>query len=230
MITRILPLVAAIALAACEMPPPAPPGQSLWLGPVGMHVNKPVTSLQAQRFENVVPQKLDFSCGAASLATLLRYFYDHPVEEDAIIFSMLENGDRDRIRREGFSLADMKGYAESEGYQTRGYRVKPEVLEQLAIPAITLVNTRGYSHFVVIKGSRAGIVYLADPAMGHRAMRRDDFLEEWSGVLFFVAAEREPDAWAPLERLDVGADAPVRLVRELDRLGVLNLTFNPLEF
>jgi predicted double-glycine peptidase len=227
---RILLVVAAIALAACETPPPAPPGQLFWLGSVGMRVNKPVTSLRAQRFENIVPQKLDFSCGAASLGTLLRYFYDDPVEEDAIILSMLENGDRDRIRREGFSLADMKGYAESKGYETRGYRVKPEILERLAIPAITLVKTRGYGHFVVIKGSQAGIVYLADPAMGHRAMRRDDFMKEWSGVVFFVAAERDPDAWAPLERLDVGANAPVQLVHNLERLGRLNLTFNPLEF
>ncbi|RYF14189.1 MAG: peptidase C39, partial [Oxalobacteraceae bacterium] len=43
-----------------------------------LNFTAPVTSLIGRRFETVVRQQYDFSCGSAALATLLRYHYDDP--------------------------------------------------------------------------------------------------------------------------------------------------------
>ncbi len=228
--------MAALALAAgllgcqaVQMQPMQQPGQDFALGRPGLRVRKPVETFRQQRFRDVVPQRLDYSCGAAALATLLRFYYEDPVEETEIIVEMLQSGDADRIRREGFALLDLKHFAEKRGYQTRGFRIGPGVLERLAIPAITLLETRGYKHFVVLKGVRGGMAYLADPALGQRRMSKDEFLEEWQGVVFFVAAHRDESALAPLEKLETNP-APTNMVRQLGELGLRTLHFERGEF
>ena len=135
----------------------------------------------------------------------------------------------DRIRTEGFSLLDMKYFAEERGYDTKGFRIGPEVLDRLAIPAVTLIDTRGYKHFVVIKGAENGMVYIADPARGQRRVSKEDFLDEWQNVVFFVAAKRDDSGPAALELLDVNA-APEDLIRWTEHQGLRNMTFDPHEF
>jgi len=208
-----------------------PEGQDFAIGGRrGFLARRRIESFREQRFQYVVPQRLDYSCGAAALATLFQFYYEDPVAEAEIVQAMLEGGDVDRIRREGFSLLDMKRFAEGRGYQTQGFRIETEVLDRLAIPAIGLVNTGGYGHFVVIKGARDGDVYLADPALGQRKVSLEAFADEWNGVIFFVARQRLKDVVAPLEMLALNRPAPVEALRDLSRLGVRNLTFSPREF
>jgi len=210
--------------------PEAPDGQDFLLGRTGVRVRQSVESFRAQRFRYVVPQQLDFSCGAAALATLFQYYYEEPVGEAEIIGEMLSRGDTDRIRREGFSLLDMKHYAEHRGYEAKGFRLETSVLERLAIPTVALVNTRGYAHFVVLKGARDGEVYLADPALGQRRVAVEEFEQEWTGVVLFVAKKRADDAFAPLEVLALNRPSPMEVVRDFDLLGIRPLVPNPREF
>jgi predicted double-glycine peptidase len=218
------------SLLGCQTMETIPPGTDFQLGFHGVRTRKVVETFREQRFRHTVPQRLDYSCGAAALATLLSFFYGDEVDEEQIIVEMLRAGDVDRIRREGFSVLDMKQYAERRGYETRAFRIKPSVLERLAIPAITLVNTNGYSHFVVIKGTRDQMVYLADPALGERRMGKADFMKGWQGVVFFVAAKRDESAPSGLERLQVTRPAPVDVAHRLESLGLRNLTFDRHEF
>ena len=85
--------------------------------------NLKIESIKERRFKEVVRQQYDFSCGSAAVATLLTYHYRQPISEQAVFTAMLENGDQERIRREGFSLLDMKNFLESQGYRSNGYRV-----------------------------------------------------------------------------------------------------------
>ncbi len=226
--------ICVAVLSGCAMPPPAPEsGFDLRIGMGGSSIpisTRPLSSLYDQKWDHVMRQELDFSCGAAALATLFNFYYGDWVDETEIITSMLLAGDQDRIRSEGFSINDMRLFVEARGYEGKAFRIEPEVLEQLAIPAITLVNTRGYSHFFIIKGARAGIVYLADPALGHRAVPREQFVQEWSGVLFFAAAESDTAKFSPLAQLEAGSPAPGWMVRQLDFMGLLYHRFNPGEF
>ena len=219
----------AAALGCQSMAPLEDTGRDLPTGDAGsLTVRSHVMSLRELRFRNVVPQQRDYSCGAAALATLLRFHYNDPVEESKIIDDMLRTADLEKVRRSGFSLLDLKHYAEARGYETKGFRIKPEVLERLAIPSITLINTRGYAHFVVLRGARDGTVYLADPALGQRQVPKSDFLEEWEGVVFFVAAT--PAGNSPLANLSNTDAAPIDIVQDLDYPSGRPLGINRAEF
>ena len=141
------------------------------------------------KFKNVVRQRFDLSCGSAALATLLRYFYGLKVTEKQLIDEMVRHGDKTKISKLGFSMLELKKYGDRHGFVVRGFRVKSvESLLKLKIPVITLITTRGYGHFVVLKGAKDGRVYVADPAFGNRAKSFDEFRKEWSKViLVFVS-------------------------------------------
>ncbi|GAB2617061.1 C39 family peptidase [Novilysobacter erysipheiresistens] len=151
-----------------------------------------VTSLKEARFKTTVPQQYDFSCGSAATATLLTFQYGHPVSESDVFLQMYRNGDQGKIRSEGFSLLDMQRYLQSLGFTADGFELPLDKLLEEGLPAIVLLNDRGYRHFVVVKGMRDGRVLLGDPARGTRAMSRGRFEALWdNGVLFVVHNRRE---------------------------------------
>lgn len=53
--------------------------------PNGALYSRPVVSMQEGRYLNVVRQHTDCSCGAAALATILRYAYHLDVDETQAI-------------------------------------------------------------------------------------------------------------------------------------------------
>lgn len=154
--------------------------------PGGGVINKQVISMREQRYVNMVKQNTDFSCGAASLATILKYAYGRDVDEEQVLRGLLEVSDPETVRRKGFSLLDIKRYTKTLGMRGRGYKVKPSTLRRVKIPTIVLIDIRGYKHFVVFQTIRNDMVYLADPALGNKIIPFDEFLEIWNGVVFAV--------------------------------------------
>jgi predicted double-glycine peptidase len=152
----------------------------------GSQYRVPVTSLEEARFRTVVRQKYDFSCGSAALATLLTYHYDLATPEQIAFDAMWKVGDQANIREVGFSMLDMKRYLESIGFRADGFRIPLDQLAQVGVPAITLINTHGYNHFVVLTGIERDRVLVADPALGLRAIRRSEFEDKWNGILFMI--------------------------------------------
>lgn len=166
-----------------------------------------VTSLKEARYKGTVRQQYDFSCGSAAVATLLTFQYGRPTTEATAFQEMFATGDQQKIRREGFSLLDMKRFLDSQGFDADGFEAPLERLEQSRLPAIVLVTENGYHHFVVIKGIHDGRLLIGDPALGTRSMPRADFEQRWdNNVLFVVHNHRDlavfnsPDDWhyAPL--------------------------------
>lgn len=149
----------------------------------------PITSLKEARLQTVIRQQYDFSCGSAAVATLLTYHYERPVAEADAFEFMFRTGDQDKIRQEGFSMLDMKRFLDSQGLRSDGFRISLERLADLGVPGIALINTRGYRHFVVVRGMRQNKVLLADPVAGSVAIERAEFERIWNGVL--LAARNE---------------------------------------
>lgn len=154
-------------------------------------ITAPVSSFVEFRYKNMVRQSNDVSCGAAALATILDYFYDETVTEESLMNGIMQTfsdeNDKNKIEKEGFSLLELKRYAETLGYVSNGYRLDDvQRLAQLPVPVIALVNVRGYNHFVVIKGVMEGKVYLADPAFGNSARPLNGFHQEWNGIVLVV--------------------------------------------
>ena len=128
---------------------------------------------------------------------------------------MYAHGNRARIAREGFSLLDIKRFLAARGFDADGFVVPLDKLEDEHLPAIVLMNERGYRHFVVVKGLADGRVLIGDPARGTRSMSRARFEAQWKNHLLFVihnyrdlAVFNSRDDWraAPMARLGIGID------------------------
>jgi uncharacterized protein len=157
----------------------------------GQTVIRPtVKTLMDLRFENIERQKYDISCGAAALATLLRYTFGIPTSEQEIIESIFESGDTEtqqKIMQLGFSMLELKEIGESYGLVGGGFKVNDvKDLQALKVPALALITVRGYKHFVVVQGLSGGQVYFADPAFGNRSRPIDQFADMWNGVILVL--------------------------------------------
>ncbi len=155
------------------------------IGGVG-NFNKPVISMREQKFTDLVEQKYDFSCGAAALTTVLRYAYDRDVSELDVLEGLAAVSDEDTVLEKGFSLLDLRNYINSLGMRGRGYEVGVNMLTRINIPAIVLINSQGYRHFVVFKRLIDDKVYLGDPALGNRILSKEEFVDSWNGSIFVV--------------------------------------------
>jgi uncharacterized protein len=155
----------------------------------GVQGSKNIRSLKEIRGEGVVRQKWDVSCGAAALSTVLTYDFKDPTEETAIVVWLLHRIDASRVRaRGGFSLLDLKHFAEARGYHAEGFSgMTIQDLVQEKTSVITPIHAKGLDHFVVVKGIVGGRVLLADPAFGNMTIRVDDFQKLWkNGIVFEV--------------------------------------------
>lgn len=153
---------------------------------IGMHARaaEPVRSLLELRQRHVVLQQWELSCGAAALATILRYQYGVPVTEHSVALGLIDREEYiknpDLIRfRQGFSLLDMKRYVDGLGY--KGIGLGQLTLSDLfaRAPIIVPVNLQGFPHFVVFRGGTLKTVLIADPAFGNVTMSTDKFLKGW---------------------------------------------------
>lgn len=189
---RRRPLTWLVVLLAMSLPAAAAMASSAQVrAPSGAYAIK-LTSLKEARFKTTVRQHYDFSCGSAATATLLTYQYGYRVNEADVFKQMYANGDTARIKREGFSLLDMQRYLRAHGFEADGFQLPLDKLFEQGLPAIVLLNDRGYKHFVVVKGLRNQRVLVGDPARGTRAMSRKNFEALWdNGVLFVVHNRRD---------------------------------------
>jgi predicted double-glycine peptidase len=177
-------------------------------GPVNVYshfgnYNYTPQSKKEMRWNTVIRQQYDFSCGSAAVATLLTFHYNKPTSEQQVFNSMYKNGNQNKIKSQGFSMLDMKKYLDSEGLRSDGFKMDLDKFVEIGVPGISLVNTRGYRHFVVVKGINNSHVLVGDPATGVVVVSREQFEKIWSGSVLAARAEitvakehfNHPDDW-----------------------------------
>jgi predicted double-glycine peptidase len=151
-------------------------------------------SLKDLRDKYVVKQRLDYSCGAAALATLMQYYFGEQISEAEILKLMVArlSTDEQRLREtRGFSLLDLKYAAEALGYRAAGFRLTINDLPKLAAPVMVFIQPLDYKHFAVLRGVAGGRVFLADPARGNVRMTIARFVSEWEGIVFVLGKPGE---------------------------------------
>lgn len=175
----------------------------------------PVTSIRERRFDGIVVQHTDFSCGAAAIATLFREGYGAPIDETDVLRGMLNYTDPELVRARGFSLLDIKRYALLVGLGAEGYDLTTDQLADLHVPAIVLLDIGGYHHFVIVRHVDRSYAYVADPALGYLDLTLGNFAAEWNGVALVVLGPGyHPDnkltrVSAPLGASALSGTAPV---------------------
>ena len=148
----------------------------------------PVVSLKEIREAGVIIQKWDTSCGAAAMATVFTYYFNDPTTEREVAQGLLRQTEPLKVRHQGgFSMLDMKRYAQERGYKAIGFeQLSFDDLRYFHGPIVP-VNLNGYNHYVVYKGlTPDDKVWLADPAYGTRTLSRKRFERAWLNRMAFT--------------------------------------------
>lgn len=134
--------------------------------------NASFTTWKDQRDQGIVKQRFDYTCGAASIATILTYFYKSPVEEPDVLAQLDDE--------EQYSLDDLSRVVATWGFKGVGLSASFGDLKKLKVPVIAHIHYRGQDHFTVIRGvNEDGTVRLADSSFGNRRMREAEFRRYW---------------------------------------------------
>ena len=137
-----------------------------------VRLSKPLKDWKSLRDKGIVKQDLDYSCGAASLATLLNGFYGERVTEEALLLAM----DKGDLRA---SFEDMQRALPAFGFKAQGFAASYEQLMKLKMPVVVYLQYRKSEHFSVLRGIDEHTVWLADPSLGHRTYSKQQFLARW---------------------------------------------------
>jgi len=136
------------------------------------NLNVPIKSWKTLRDQNIVKQDLDYSCGASSIATILRHYYQQNISEADVLKA---------INKEDMaSFADMARALNHFGFKAQGFSASFEQLAKLRIPVVIYVKHRKNDHFSVLKGINQYTVLLADPSLGNRTYSKEQFLQMWN--------------------------------------------------
>jgi len=146
--------------------------ETIWLQTHSTAGRIPIKSWKTLRDARIVKQDLDYSCGAASLATLLNEYYGVSITEAALLQAM----DKGDLRA---SFEDMALALAQFGFKAQGFAASWEQLTQLRMPVVVYLKHRKNDHFSVLRGIDENTVWLADPSLGNRTYSRAQFLEMW---------------------------------------------------
>lgn len=146
--------------------------EQLYINDMGFQKSIPIKSWKTLRDDRIVKQDLDYSCGAASIATILNEYYGLTITEEEILKRM----NKEDLRA---SFDDMANALAQLGFRGVGLAASFEQLTKLKIPVIIYAQYRKNDHFSVLRGIDKNTVWLADPSLGNRTYSKHQFLKMW---------------------------------------------------
>ena len=132
-------------------------------------------------------------CGAASLGMILEY-YGRVVPLTQL---RIDCG----VSRDGVKASNLVKAARKYGFKCKGFKETIESAQKREFPYIVFWN---FNHFLVVEGfnTEKDIVYLNDPAHGHRKVTMEEFDESFTGVVLlfeptgeFTPGGSKPSMW-----------------------------------
>ena len=122
-----------------------------------------------------IEQYDEMTCGTTCIMMIAKYYGKS--------FSSNRLRDLAHVDLSGASMANLASAAEQLGFSTRGMKLDYATLMSVQLPCI--VHWKGYHYIVVYKVSDRN-VWVADPALGLRRYKKDDFLENWKGITLIL--------------------------------------------
>jgi len=158
--------------------------------------SKRVQDYQSLKRKNIVMQRRDYSCGAAALATVAKYYWDDDVDEEfflTLLDQILTREEAEERVENGLAMADLRKAAVKAGYQAVVGKLTFQKLGESKVPLIVGIIVNDYDHFVVYRGTDGIHVYLADPIRGNLRIPSQVFVEQWqkNAVLAIVNPKKK---------------------------------------
>jgi len=148
------------------------------------NMNKSIKSWIEIKNENLTRQKHDYSCGSASLSTILKYYYNQDISENEVLNAVMkmkgltkDSSLAQYKKANGLSFLDLSVFVFSKGFKALGFALDMESLRKIKIPLILYVKIRNSEHFTVFKGIDNEYAYLADPSLGNTKVKISKFKE-----------------------------------------------------
>ena len=127
-------------------------------------------------------QRRDYSCGAATLATIAQYYWGDDYGEEHfldVLDDILTHEEAEDRVENGLAMSDLRRAAVETGYQAVVGKLSFEKLAESKVPLIVGVTLGEYDHFVVYRGTDWYWVYLADPIRGNIRTPAAEFVKQW---------------------------------------------------
>ncbi len=147
-------------------------------------LTQPIKSWIEFKNENLTRQNYDYSCGSASLSTILKYYYDQNISEKDILDEVLksrgfDSKDKKKFEDSDMSLSffDLAEFSKKKGFKAVGLALDMKALSKLKAPVILFVKIRKDEHFTIFKNMDKNYVYLADPSFGNIKVKISKFKE-----------------------------------------------------
>jgi predicted double-glycine peptidase len=127
---------------------------------------------QSIRDKDIIKQSLDYSCGAAALATLIQHYFLKDTSEQEILELMGKGNERT-------TFSELQEVLPKLGFKSAGFEVEWRALVALKTPVIVYINHFDEGHFAVLRGIDDTHVWLADPSQGNTIYSKNNFLDLW---------------------------------------------------
>jgi predicted double-glycine peptidase len=141
------------------------------------------------KFAYTVRQQRDFTCGAAALASILKYHYGMPVTEEMIFWMIVNRYKPEELKQkaeQGFSFEDLIYVAEKLGFKSQAAVIDIAELQKLNGPVILQLNLKRFDHFAVLRKKTDDLAYMSDPLVGQTTLDNAEFKTEFKGPVLAV--------------------------------------------
>lgn len=144
-----------------------------------------LTSYRDLRYSGVVRQSLDFTCGGASIATVLSHYWGRPTTEIEVLAILRERYPDPKVWKakieSGFSFDDLIFAVEVLGFDAAGAKISIDELAALEGPVIVHLDKGEFQHFAVLRAAKDGVFYMADSIVGNIGLDKHQFAKQYSG-------------------------------------------------
>lgn len=178
----------------------------------------------SQQFQGIIQQQNDYSCGTATIATLIQGLYGKEITEQEVVDIILKDKNETtvkEIKEKGYSLLNLQNGSTKLGYKAMWRKVAPQHLPMIKQPVVVLIGLKSeFPHFVVLKGVRDGEAYLADPIRGNVRIDYNKLIEEGINEKYpswYVMATQTPNSndWKRSSILSLSDSKEERIKRHI---------------
>lgn len=155
-------------------------------------VRRPKSFIE-RKFDGVIGQTADFTCGAASIATVLTFYWNRPTSEIEVLEIIRSRYTAEQWKNRegnGVSFDDLIFATKKLGYEAAGAEISLEDLPKLAAPVILHLDKGKFQHFSVLRRAASEVYYFADSIVGQTVLTQADLRPQYTGKALAIAKRK----------------------------------------